>query len=144
MKQINLIALLLFCIGTTNTFAQKNKKMDIIAYYTGDDKLINEYEVNKLNQIIFSFCHLKDGKLSVDSAKDSTTIKYLVSLKASNPQLKIILSLGGWGGCEPCSAAFSTAEGRLTFAKSVKEVSDYFKVERKILINSVKFGLSAA
>jgi chitinase len=129
MKQINLIAFILLCVCTTNTFAQKNKKMDIIAYYTGDDKLINEYEVNKLDQIIFSFCHLKDGKLSVDSPKDSITIKHLVSLKASNPQLKIILSLGGWGGCEPCSAAFSTAEGRLTFAKSVKEVSNYFKVD---------------
>jgi chitinase len=129
MKQINLIALFLLCLCTINTFAQKNKKMDIIAYYTGDDKLINEYEVNKLDQIIFSFCHLKDGKLSVDSPKDSTTIKYLVSLKANNPQLKIVLSLGGWGGCEPCSAAFSTAEGRLTFAKSVKEISNYFKVD---------------
>lgn len=129
MKQINLIALFLLCSFTTSIFAQKTKKMDIIAYYTGDDKLINEYEVNKLNQIIFSFCHLKDGKLSVDSPKDSTTIKHLVSLKAKNPQLKIILSLGGWGGCEPCSAAFSTAEGRLTFAKSVKEVSNYFKVD---------------
>jgi chitinase len=129
MKQINLIALILWCNFTTSVFAQKNKKMDIIAYYTGDDKLINEYEVSKLNQIIFSFLHLKEGKLSVDSAKDSTTIKYLVSLKASNPQLKVILSLGGWGGCEPCSAAFSTAEGRLAFAKSVKEVSNYFKVD---------------
>ncbi|CAA9201880.1 glycoside hydrolase family 18 protein [Flavobacterium collinsii] len=129
MKQINLIALILWCNFTTSVFAQKNKKMDIIAYYTGDDKLINEYEVSKLNQIIFSFLHLKEGKLSVDSAKDSTTIKYLVSLKASNPQLKVILSLGGWGGCEPCSAAFSTAEGRLIFAKSVKEVSNYFKVD---------------
>ncbi|TDO73688.1 chitinase [Flavobacterium chryseum] len=129
MKQINLIALLLLCSFTTNIFAQKSKKLDIIAYYTGDDKLINEYEVNKLDQIIFSFCHLKDGKLSVDSPKDSTTIKHLVSLKASNPQLKIVLSLGGWGGCEPCSAAFSTAEGRLTFANSVKEVSNYFKVD---------------
>jgi len=129
MKRINLIILLLLCNFTANIFAQKNKKMDIIAYYTGDDKLINEYEVNKLNQIIFSFCHLKDGKLSVDSPKDSTTIKYLVAAKAKNPQLKIILSLGGWGGCEPCSAAFSTAEGRLKFAKSVKEVSTYFKVD---------------
>ena len=129
MKQINLFALILLCNFTTSTFGQKSKKMDIIAYYTGDDKLINEYEVGKLNQIIFSFCHLKEGKLSVDSAKDSTTIKHLVSLKASNPQLKIILSLGGWGGCEPCSAAFSTAEGRLTFAKSVKKVSHYFKVD---------------
>jgi len=129
MKQINLIALFLLCSITTNIFAQKNKKLDIIAYYTGDDKLINEYEVKKLDQIIFSFCHLKDGKLSVDSPKDSTTIKYLVSLKAANPQLKIVLSLGGWGGCEPCSAAFSTPEGRLIFAKSVKEVSNYFKVD---------------
>lgn len=129
MKQINLIAFFLLCLFTTNIFAQKNKKMDIIAYYTGDDKLINEYEVNKLDQIIFSFCHLKNGKLSVDSPKDSITIKHLVSLKAKNPQLKIVLSLGGWGGCEPCSAAFSTPEGRLIFAKSVKEVSTYFKVD---------------
>jgi len=129
MKQINLIAFLFCCLISTNTFAQKNKKMDIISYYTGDSKLIDDYEVNKLNQIIFSFCHLKDGKLSVDSAKDSLTIKHLVSLKAKNPQLKIILSLGGWGGCEPCSAAFSTAEGRLKFAKSVKEISDSYKVD---------------
>ena len=129
MKQINLIALLLFYSFTTTIFAQKNKSFDIIAYYTGDDKLINEYEVAKLDQIIFSFCHLKDGKLSVDSPKDSITIKHLVSLKAANPQLKIILSLGGWGGCEPCSSEFSTAEGRLKFSKSVKEVSDYFKVD---------------
>jgi chitinase len=98
MKQTTLIALLFMCISITNTFAQKNKKMDIIAYYTGDSKLIDEYEVSKLNQIIFSFCHLKDGRLSVDSAKDSITIKHLVSLK-------------------------------LIFAKSVKEVSNYFKVD---------------
>jgi len=129
MKQINLFAFIFLCIFATNIHAQKNKKIDIIAYYTGDSKLIDEYEVNKLNQIIFSFCHLKDGKLNVDSAKDSITIKHLVSLKSKNPQLKIVLSLGGWGGCEPCSQAFSTAEGRLKFAKSVKEVSDYFKVD---------------
>jgi len=129
MKQITLIALFLMCFGISNTFAQKNKKMDIIAYYTGDSKLIDEYEVGKLNQIIFSFLHLKDGKLTVDSPKDSITIKHLVSLKAKNPELKIILSLGGWGGCEPCSAAFSSAEGRLKFAKSVKEISDSYKVD---------------
>ncbi|MGO4770287.1 glycoside hydrolase family 18 protein [Flavobacterium sp. W22_SRS_FK3] len=129
MKQVNLITLLFICLISSNIFAQKNKKIDIIAYYTGDSKIIDEYEVNKLNQIIFSFCHLKDGKLSVDSPKDSITIKHLVSLKAKNPQLKIILSLGGWGGCEPCSSVFSTTEGRLKFAKSVKEISDSYKVD---------------
>ena len=129
MKKINMLILIFLFGHLTAVLAQKNKQIDIIAYYTGDDKLINEFEINKLNQIIFSFCHLKEGKLTIDSPKDSLTIKHLVSLKATNPQLKIVLSLGGWGGCEPCSTVFSTAEGRQIFAKSVKEVSTYFKVD---------------
>ena len=40
-----------------------------------------------------------------------------------------MLSLGGWGGCAPCSDVFSTAKGREVFAQSVKEVNDYFKCD---------------
>lgn len=124
MKNIKFILglFLTFCCAN----AQGDKNISVIAYYTGDAKLINEYEINKLTHIIYSFCHLKEGKLSVDTAKDSTAIKHLVGLKAKNPQLKIMLSLGGWGGCAPCSEVFSTAEGREIFAKSVKEVNTYF------------------
>ncbi|WP_268846501.1 glycoside hydrolase family 18 protein [Flavobacterium aestivum] len=120
-----LLALLTVCYAN----AQKAKNLDIIAYYTGDDKLINEFEVNKLTHIIYSFCHLKEGKLNVDTSKDSLAIKYLVSLKSKNPQLKVMLSLGGWSGCAPCSEAFSTPKGREVFAQSVKEVNDYFKCD---------------
>ncbi|TRX36577.1 glycoside hydrolase family 18 protein [Flavobacterium sp. ZT3R18] len=127
MKTIKLLFLLLLI--TTGITAQSNKNLAVIAYYTGDDKQINEFEVNKLTHIIYSFCHLKDGKLSVDTAKDSLTIKHLVSLKAKNPQLKIMLSLGGWGGCETCSDVFSTPKGREDFAKSVKEVNAYFNCD---------------
>ena len=109
--------------------AQKQDDLSVIAYYTGDSKQINEYEIPKLTHIIYSFCHLKDGKLSVDTAKDSLTIKYLVSLKSKNPKLKIMLSLGGWGGCSTCSAVFSTAESSTIFAKSVKEVNAYFNCD---------------
>ncbi len=127
MKSIKFLFLLFLISYCAN--AQVNKKLAVIAYYTGDDKLINEFEVNKLTHIIYSFCHLKEGKLNVDTAKDSLTIKYLVSLKAKNPQLKIMLSLGGWGGCAPCSDVFSTAVGRETFAKSVQEVNTYFNCD---------------
>lgn len=109
--------------------AQNKQNLSVIAYYKGDDKQIDKYDVSKLTHIIFSFCHLKDGKLSVYSPKDSIAIKYLVSLKYKNPKLKIMLSLGGWGGCEPCSEVFSIAEKRTAFAKSVKEVNDYFKTD---------------
>lgn len=129
MKNLKQVAVVLLCFLMGQTYAQKKKSIDVIAYYTGDDKLIEQYDVKKLTHIIFSFCHLKDGKLSVDSPKDSITIKHLVGLKSKNPNLKVMLSLGGWGGCEPCSAAFSTQKGIDTFAKSVKEVNDYFKTD---------------
>jgi chitinase len=101
----------------------------VIAYYTGDAKTIDSYKVDQLTHIIFSFCHLKEGKLSVDSRKDSLTIQHLVSLKNKNPRLKVLLSLGGWGGCAPCSEAFSTLEGRRLFAESVKEANDFFHTD---------------
>jgi chitinase len=43
--------------------------------------------------------------------------------------LKVILSLGGWGGCKTCSEVFSTAQGREEFASSVKELADYFHTD---------------
>ncbi|MEC5167184.1 chitinase [Flavobacterium sp. PL11] len=127
MKYFALLLLLAFTL--LPSFAQAQKDFSVIAYYTGDNKKINEYEVQKLTHIIYSFCHLKNGKLNVNTAQDSLSIKHLVALKAINPKLKIMLSLGGWGGCANCSEAFSTADGRKVFAKSVKQVNDYFKTD---------------
>ena len=106
----------------------KAKKNDIavIAYYAGDAAHIDAYPVEKLTHIIYSFTHLKGNKISVQNARDSATIKHLVGLKHRNPKLKIILSMGGWGGCGPCSEVFSTDAGRQEFAKSVLETSEYF------------------
>lgn len=127
MKNLKLLFLAL--IIPVFAIAQANRKIAVIAYYMGDDKQIDEFDSSKLTHIIFSFCHLKDGKLSVDNAKDSLTIKKLVSLKDKNPNLKIMLSLGGWGGCESCSEGFSSAEKRAVFAKSVKKLNTYFKCD---------------
>lgn len=110
------------------SFAQNNKPA-IIAYYTGKENEIDRFDTQQLSHIIFSFCHLKDGKLSVYNQKDSLAIQHLVGLKQKHKDLKIMLSLGGWSGCEPCSAAFATEEGRQKFALSVKEVNDYFKTD---------------
>ena len=127
MRNIKLIIFLIsICFSLQ---AQESKNFSVLAYYTGDEKMINEFEVDKLTHIIYSFCHLKNGKLNVDTAKDSTAIKHLVSLKIKYPQLKILLSLGGWAGCESCSNVFSTESGRAFFSQSVKEVNDYFKTD---------------
>ena len=107
----------------------KGEEMAVIAYYSGNSKAIDNYQVKKLTHIIYSFCHLRGNRLNVDNANDTATIKKLVSLKSIHPKLKVLLSLGGWGGCEFCSPVFSTEAGREEFAKSVKEVNDYFQTD---------------
>jgi chitinase len=82
-----------------------------------------------LTHIIFSFCHLKGNELHVDKMKDTVTIRHLVDLRKRNPSLKVILSIGGWGGCAPCSEVFSTDNGRKEFAASVKHLNEYFNTD---------------
>lgn len=122
-------SIFLFTVFSFNCAAQKNtalQKFAVIAYYAGRTTLIDSFEVEKLTHIIFSFCHLKGDSLSVSNARDSATILRMVALKKRDPQLKIILSLGGWGGCKTCSDVFSTKKGRRIFARSTKELSKYF------------------
>jgi chitinase len=102
---------------------------NIIAYYSGNAQSIDRYPVGKLTHIIYSFCYLKGNRLRVSSAADSITIKKLVSLKQQYPALKILLSLGGWGGCKTCSPVFGTAAGRAAFAQSVAGLTDYFHTD---------------
>lgn len=122
--------ILLFLTGMVFYFAPVPcAAQNIIAYYSGNAKSIDQYPVSKLTHIIYSFCHLKGNRLHVHNAADSATIKKLVSLKQRHPALKILLSLGGWGGCKTCSPVFGTAEGREAFARSVAELAGYFHTD---------------
>lgn len=130
---LNTLLLLAFAI---NAFSQRQAKKNnagrslaVIAYYAGPAAQVDSFAAEKLTHIIFSFCHLQGNKLAVDNAGDTTTIQRLVALKSRNPQLKVLLSLGGWGGCETCSEVFSTADARREFSASVKHLLDYFKAD---------------
>ncbi len=127
MKKI----LLLLCIMSVYAVKAQtsNHKISVIAYYAGDTSAIDNYSIEKLTHIIFSFCHLNGNRLYVNRLKDTLTIQRLVNLKKRNPDLKVILSLGGWGGCGTCSQVFSTVKGRRQFARSTKRLTRFFKTD---------------
>ena len=97
-------------------------QVDVIAYYAGDATGFQQYPTDKLTHIIYSFLHLKGNKLAFDNPRSEAAVAALVALKAKHPQLKVMLSLGGWTGCETCSQTFSTEQGRAEFAASVKQL----------------------
>jgi chitinase len=129
-KTVSAALLLTACFAGKPVFSQSSSKpMVIIAYYMGDGNDIAKYKTEKLTHIIFSFLHLKGNNLAVDSSKDSLAITKLVALKKTNPNLKIIISLGGWGGCKTCSAVFNTETGRKEFAQSVLKLFKEYNVD---------------
>ena len=124
MKKIILI-LLIFISCTNNS----DIKPQVIAYYAGDEKSIDEFNLDGVDQIIYSFLHLKGNKLAIDNQVDSLTLLNVVNQKKKYPKLKVLVSLGGWGGCETCSDAFSTEEGRVEFAISTANIIESFKAD---------------
>lgn len=129
---LNILFLLCICacgFSQSKKSAANKQPLAVIAYYAGQAAQVDSFAAEKLTHIIFSFCHLKGNQLTVDKAGDTLTIQRLVALKKRNPRLKVLLSLGGWGGCETCSEVFSTDKGRGEFAQSVSHLLNYFKAD---------------
>lgn len=103
-------------------------RFSIIAYYSGNATDIDRYNIQPLTHIIYSFALLKNNRLHV-SASAGSILKKLVSLKKKNPQLKVVLAFGGWGGCRTCSDIFATPANRTAFAQSVLETLQQYHLD---------------
>ncbi|RYD76666.1 MAG: glycoside hydrolase family 18 protein [Sphingobacteriales bacterium] len=122
------ILLSIFCGLTLN--AQQKYRPNVIAYYTGGGgTLIDSFPIEKISHLIYSFGHLKGDSMNIHSAKDSALILKMVDLKKRNPDLKVMMAMGGWSACANCSEVFSRADGRKTFAKTTKELLSFFKAD---------------
>ncbi|MBC7418013.1 MAG: glycoside hydrolase family 18 protein [Pedobacter sp.] len=113
----------------TNLMAQSSQRPNVIAYDKSTNTVIDSFPVEKLTHLIYSFVHLKGDSIKVGTAKDSLIIRQMVAVKKRNPKLKIMLALGGWGGCATCSEVFSTAQGRRTFAITTKQLLKNFNAD---------------
>ncbi|MGB3079755.1 MAG: glycoside hydrolase family 18 protein [Saprospiraceae bacterium] len=123
------LVLLLCSLLFIKLSAQSDSDFRVVGYYSGPTNLVDSFQIEKLTHLIFSFGHLQNNRLHIGSAEDSATIKRMIELKGKNPELKVMLSLGGWGGCQTCSDVFNTEKGREEFAQSVKEITDYFQTD---------------
>ena len=99
-------------------WAQQSNRYKVIAYSTGNDSLILTYPLDKITHLIFSFVKLQHDTLCFSDEKQRNTLQRLVEQKKLYPRLKIMISIGGWGGCSTCSELVSSAEHRKVFAET--------------------------
>jgi chitinase len=118
------ILLIIFIFLHAVLFGQTKYK--VIAYYTGNGENIRQYPIDKLTHVIYSFLKLQHDTLTFRDSLQRATVQQIVDLKKEHPQLKVMVSVGGWGGCAPCSGLFDTAARRTTFVKTaVQLLKDY-------------------
>ena len=90
----------------------------VVAYVTGWQTR-PDIPATKLTHINYAFARIDaEGKAVLAHPGVPDHLAYLRSLKAKNPQLKILLSVGGWEA-EGFSDAAVSAAPRATFARSV-------------------------
>lgn len=118
------------CVGIkSDKKSTEETEIEVIAYYSGGKDAIDQYDLNGVSQLIYSFLHLKGNRLAIDNQADSLTLMHLTGLKSKYPDLKVLISLGGWGGCKTCSEVFATSQGRKDFAISTAEILDHYNAD---------------
>jgi chitinase len=100
----------------------KKDNFRVVAFYMGDGRDIEQYEIDKLTHLIFCFTYLQGNKISIINSEDEETLKHFIALKAKHPKLKVLIAFGGWGGCETCSDVFASDSGRKEFVTSARDL----------------------
>jgi chitinase len=126
-KPFSYLLLLLAVCTTTLSFGQpsKTKKHVIIGYVGGYRGLYDSTMVNpsKLTHINYAFVDVRGNRACLGKIKtDTVNFRNLLKLKKINPDLKILISIGGWGGSKNFSDAVLTDTARDGFAASAVEI----------------------
>ncbi|MCG8310192.1 MAG: glycoside hydrolase family 18 protein [Cytophagales bacterium] len=118
--------------------AQRDDPKDyrVVGYVAGyRDFDFSKILAKKLTHINYAFANVIDGRVMFDTADiDHTSLKdddlkALQKLKAVNPDLKILVSVGGWVWSGNFSDAALTAESRSRFAKSAADFVDKYGLD---------------
>lgn len=115
-----------------NLSAQDKSKFVVNGYVGGYRGLVNveDIDAKKLTHINYAFVNVKDSAAFLTNLKtDSTNFRKLNELKKINPDLKILISIGGWSWSENFSDAVLTPSSRKLFAKSSVDIIKEFNLD---------------
>ena len=135
------IAFSIVMLGCNNAPKSKSEKQEVkaeqkymvVAYVAGyRDFDFATIDISGITHINYAFGNIRDGEAVFDTTKiDGKTltlldIEKLLSLKSKNPDLKVLVSIGGWSWSKGFSDAALNETSRLKFALScAKFVKDY-------------------
>ena len=114
----------------------EQRKYRVVGYVAGyRDFDFSKIQAQKLTHINYAFANVIDGKVMFDTTDiDNTSLKdddlkTLQKLKEVNPDLKILVSVGGWVWSGNFSDAALTEDSRTRFAKSAADFVHQYQLD---------------
>lgn len=115
---------------------KSEKKHMVVAYVAGyRDFDFTTIDVSGITHINYAFANIRNGEAVFDTTKidgknlTPDDIVKLNSLKSKNPDLKVLVSVGGWTWSKGFSDAALTEESRLKFAKSCAVLVEKYNLD---------------
>ncbi len=117
-RKLNTLAFMtLFGIAPLPAFSAQKA---VIGYVFARGKPLagGDIAAEKLTHINYAFANIRDGQMVEGSADDAANFRVLNGLKARNPHLKVLVSVGGWTWSGNFSDMALTPESRKRFIQS--------------------------
>jgi chitinase len=116
--------LLAFSLGFLSSTAHaKNHKYIITAYVFPRNQVMTSDQIaaDKLTRINFAFANVDQGRIVLGDPSDAANLAMMVGLKKENPDLTVLISVGGWLWSGRFSDAVLTPASRAKFIDSVAD-----------------------
>lgn len=111
---------------------ERKRKPVVIGYVGGYKGLVTTEQIDagKLTHINYAFVDVKNNQAFLTNEKtDTVNFRKLNMLKKINPDLKILISIGGWAWSENFSDAVLTDASRKSFAVSAVNIIRKHKLD---------------
>ncbi len=124
LKLIMLTVLALMVCSITKAGGKKDSKV-IVAYVTSWSKIMPDPEY--MTHINYAFGHVNETFNGV-RIDNENRLREIVALKSIKPELKVLLSIGGWGSGRFSEMA-ADENNRDAFAKDCRRIVDEFQLD---------------
>ncbi|UFH53204.1 glycoside hydrolase family 18 protein [Spirosoma sp. KNUC1025] len=133
LRSLHVLAALTLATLLSAGFKPAPKAKPIVLAYVGGFRGLVDTELiaaEKLTHINYAFVDVKNNRAWLHNlATDSTNFRKLNDLKLRNPDLKILISIGGWAWSENFSDAVLSDTSRVAFAASAVDIVREYQLD---------------
>ncbi|WP_420147828.1 glycoside hydrolase family 18 protein [Spirosoma sp.] len=133
LRSFLILSVLAFTFLLNASFKPAPKTKPIVLAYVGGFRGLVDTDgiaAEKLTHINYAFIDVKNNRAWLHNlATDSTNFRKLNNLKLRNPDLKILISIGGWAWSENFSDAVFSDTSRVAFAASAVDIVREYQLD---------------